>query len=204
MNRSRRTALFLLVLSVGVFPTPLRAGGLDGPADTQSLHARVDPTGAAVGAGFPTDAVAVWGVGTFDYPLLATSLLAGARYDLVTGPKYELDLWAELGPRFSFRGLFAAGGNVEVGGRNLFGTPPVRWSAGAAFDTAFNVVPVADARYRPKATAGLGLEGSGPGALPESAWLRGSLGYDFRPDRLGAVHADIWLALRWSLFPERE
>lgn len=199
----RRIGPLVAALCIVAAPIDAEAGGLDAPTGTGHLQARLDLNGGAVGVTLPVGPTSGWVTGTFDARLLGTSLLAGVQYPLVDGPKYRLDAWSELGPRVSFRGLFAAGANAELGLRNIFGTPPVRWSAGAGFDSAFLVVPEAEARYRPEGALGLGVEGTTPPIVPDRAWIRGTVGYDVRPARIGAIHGDIWLALQWSLVSNR-
>lgn len=53
-------------------------------------------------------------------------------------------------------------------------------------------------RHAPTATAGIGLRHAADDLWPDATWLRGDLGYDFRPGIPGAMHLDLALLFRWG------
>ena len=186
-------------------PSAARAAGLDGPTGDPGLYARLQP--GELGAGFLADGDRLHAsvAANVDYRLLGLTLQGGLRYRLVDRPAYRLDLWGETGPIYWFRRPRAFGWNADLGVRNIFGAARLRTSLGAALDLAFATRGATRFRYRPAATAGLGLRLDGGGLFPDAIWLRGSLGYDVVPGHLGAADARTWLAIRWSapFYPDR-
>lgn len=198
VRRLRRTATTLLLIAAVLAPGLAHADAFDAPTGDRSLLTRVGTGRVAVGASLPAEPATGWIATSFPVGLAGQSFHGGIAYPLVDSANYQLETWAEVGPSFLVGGQFAFAVSADLGARALFGAPPIRWSTGLGLDSSFELAPRRGSRYRPVGRLGLGWEPALGGWLPDAVWLRGSLGYDLRPGRLGAADIDIWLSMRWS------